>query len=215
VTPRLCIKVCGVTRAEDAEACLALGVDFVGLNFVPGSPRRLEVEAARALAGALRGKAVVVGVVADLDEAALRGLAREVGLDRLQLHGDEPPALVAALGSLAWKAVRVGSAADVDAARAYGGDVLVVDAKVEGALGGTGRRVDPELVRALAAERPVLLAGGLRPENVAEAVRAVRPWGVDVASGVEARPGVKDARALEAFVAAARGAAGGDAPLRL
>ncbi len=195
-----------MTRLADAEACVDAGVDLVGLNFVVGSPRRVDEATARALAVALRGRVEVVGVVAGGEEASLRRLAREVGLDRLQLHGDEPAALVAALGALAWKAVRIGDAGDVARARAFGGDVIVVDAKVEGALGGTGRRVDPALVRDLAACRAVLLAGGLAPGNVAEAVRAVRPWGVDVASGVEVSPGVKDARAIAAFVVAARAA---------
>jgi phosphoribosylanthranilate isomerase len=141
--------------------------------------------------------------VADLTRDALAQLEREVGLDRLQLHGDEPPELLRALGARAFKAVRVGAPEDVDRARAYDG-LLLLDAKVPGELGGTGRPVDRTLAAALAAERPVLLAGGLGPDNVREAALAVRPWGVDTASGVELSPGVKDLAAVARFVREAR-----------
>jgi phosphoribosylanthranilate isomerase len=197
------IKICGITTAADADACAALGADMIGLNFVPSSPRRVDVAAARAIADAVRGRVEIVGVVADLPERALLDLRAAAGLDRLQLHGDEPPDLVRRLGGLAFKAVRVGSAADVEAAGAYEG-LLLVDAKVPGALGGTGRAVDPGLVAPLCRARQVLLAGGLGPGNVAAAVRALHPWGVDVASGVERAPGVKDPAKVAAFVQAAR-----------
>jgi phosphoribosylanthranilate isomerase len=200
------VKICGVTRVEDAEACVRAGADAVGLNLVPGSPRCLERAAARRLADALRGRVEVIAVTADLDEAALRALWRELGCDRLQLHGHEPPALVEALAPMAFKAVRIGDDADVGAAAAFGGAPLLVDARHGAMLGGTGRRVDVTLVAPLARRRQVLLAGGLTPDNVAEAIAAVRPWGVDTASGVEAAPGIKDASRIGAFVAAARSA---------
>jgi phosphoribosylanthranilate isomerase len=200
------VKICGVTRLEDAEACVRAGADAVGLNLVPASPRCLERAAARRLCDALRGRLEVVLVTADLDEAALRALHGELGCDRLQLHGHEPPALVAALGSLAFKAVRIGDGEDVGAAAAYGGEPLLVDARHAALLGGTGRRVDAALVEPLARRRPVLLAGGLTPENVAAAIAAVRPWGVDTASGVESAPGIKDSGRVAGFVAAARAA---------
>jgi phosphoribosylanthranilate isomerase len=199
------IKVCGLTSPTEARACVDAGVDMIGLNFVPGSPRCLDVAKGRRIADAVRGAVEIVGVTADLDAAALRVLQSSVGLDRLQLHGDEAPELLAELGAAAFKVVRVGAAEDVAAARRYHCSPLLVDARVPGALGGTGVRVDAALVAGLAAERAVLLAGGLTPENVAEAVRAVRPWGVDVASGVELRPGVKDVARVTAFVVAARG----------
>jgi phosphoribosylanthranilate isomerase len=200
------VKVCGITTVADAEACASLGVDWIGLNFVAASPRCLGVPAARAISDAVRGRVVVVGVVADLDAPALSALARDAGLDRLQLHGSEPPELVAALAPLAFKAVRLGGASDVAAAQAYSADPLLCDAKVAGALGGTGVRADASLVAPLARSRPVLLAGGLDPDNVADAIRAVRPWGVDVASGVESRPGGKDLELVARFVAAVRSA---------
>jgi phosphoribosylanthranilate isomerase len=197
------VKVCGITTPEDAEGCVALGVALLGLNFVPSSPRCIDVAAAGRIHDAVRGRAELVGVVADLDQAALVALRREARLDRLQLHGSEPPELVRALAPFAFKALRVGDLADVTAASAYEG-LLLVDAKVAGALGGTGRTVDFALVAPLAGMRPILLAGGLTPSNVAAAVRAVKPWGVDVASGVERSPGVKDLDAVAAFVAGVR-----------
>jgi phosphoribosylanthranilate isomerase len=202
------IKVCGITSPEDAEGCVALGVTLLGLNFVPSSPRCIDLATAGRIHDAVRGRAELWGVVADRDEAALVALRRDARLDRLQLHGSEPPELVRALAPYAFKALRVGAAADVAAAGGYDG-LLLVDAKVPGALGGTGRTVDFALVAPLARTRPILLAGGLTPGNVAAAVRAVEPWGVDVASGVERSPGLKDLDAVQAFVAGARLACAG------
>jgi len=201
------VKVCGITTPADAEGCVALGVDWLGLNFVPSSPRCIDVATARAIRHAISGRALLVGVVADRSEADLLELCRDASLDSLQLHGDEPPELVARLTPRAFKALRVGSAADVARARDFVG-LLLVDAKVPGVLGGTGHAVDLTLAAELALCRPILLAGGLRPDNVAAAVQAVHPWGVDVASGVERARGVKDLGAVEAFVKSARRAGG-------
>jgi phosphoribosylanthranilate isomerase len=201
---RPAIKICGITKAADADACVGLGVEMLGLNFVPSSPRYVDPADARWILRNIQGRAEIVGVVADLDEAKLLELRGYLGLDRLQLHGDEPPELVRRLGSCAIKALRVGSPDDVARAALFEG-LILVDAKVEGALGGTGRTVDAALVAPLAAARPILLAGGLRPDNIAAAIEAVRPWGVDVASGVERAPGVKDLDKLLAFVERARG----------
>jgi phosphoribosylanthranilate isomerase len=197
------VKICGVTSPADADGCVAMGVDWLGLNFVPSSPRCIDVATARAIAEAVHGRALLVGVVVDRAEAELLELVREARLDSLQLHGDEPPAVVRRLAPHAYKALRVGSREDVERANDYEG-LLLVDAKVEGALGGTGRTVDFTLAAELSRARPILLAGGLTPKNVAEAARAVRPWGVDVASGVERSPGVKDLEAVKAFVENAR-----------
>jgi len=201
------VKICGVTRIVDVELALDAGADLIGLNFVHGSPRRLDVARARALADAARGRATIVGVVADESQEAIEALVAAVGLDRVQLHGDEPPELVTALAPRAFKAIRVGSAEDASEAARFPGEIVLVDARVTGKLGGTGVRVDPAFVAPIARARCVLLAGGLGPESVAEAVRLVRPWGVDVASGVESAAGIEDERAVRAFVAEARRAA--------
>ncbi|TKD10390.1 phosphoribosylanthranilate isomerase [Polyangium fumosum] len=205
--PALHVKICGFTRVDDVEAAVSAGADMIGLNFVSGSPRRIDVTLARALVSAARGRVEIVGVVADLDPARVAELVAEVGLDRVQLHGDELPEVIDALGPRAFKALRIGGAEDVALAARYGGDLLLVDARVPGQQGGTGVRVDPALVVELARARRVLLAGGLGPDNVAEAVRVVRPWGVDVASGVESAPGIKDERKMRVFVSEARRAA--------
>lgn len=203
------VKICGITRAEDAELAILAGADAIGLNFVTGSPRCIDRALAAGLAARCRGRVEVIGVVADLAPEAAVELRDEVGLDTLQLHGDEPPELLQALLPRAFKAVRVGSAEDAAAAERFGGERLLVDAKVAGKLGGSGQRVEPRLVRELARRRRLILAGGLRPELVAEAIRAVGPWGVDVASGVELAPGVKSEAAVRAFVREARRAGQG------
>lgn len=201
----LFVKICGVRTVEDAQVAADAGANAIGLNFVPASPRFVDEDTARAIASAIHGRPDVelVGVVANLSEAEARSLRARVSLDRLQLHGDEPEGLVAALQPFAFKAVRIGSADDVVRARRYPSDPLLVDARHGDALGGTGRSFDWSLVEELARERPILIAGGLRPENVADAIRAVRPFGVDVASGVEIRPGVQSPDRIRAFVAAA------------
>lgn len=200
------IKVCGVTNVEDALACVALGVSAIGLNFVPGTPRFLDVETARAIAEAVAGRALIVGVVADRSEEELALLRDGARLGCLQLHGDEPPAALEPFLPHVYKAIRVATEEDVATADRFPGEHILVDAKVVDALGGTGVRVDPALVAPLAARRRLTLAGGLRPDNVAEAIAAVRPFAVDVASGVEqpGNPRRKDVAALAAFVRAVR-----------
>ncbi|MBI2388952.1 MAG: phosphoribosylanthranilate isomerase [Deltaproteobacteria bacterium] len=203
------VKVCGVTNVEDATECVALGVSAIGLNFVPSSPRRVDVETARAIAEAVGDRALIVGVVADLDVDAMKRLRDEARLGCLQLHGDEPPEALEALLPHAYKALRVADAADVARADEFPGEHLLVDAKVAGALGGTGVRVDPALVVELARRRKLTLAGGLRPDNIAAAIATVRPFAVDVASGVEraAEPRRKDLRLVEELLAEVRRAA--------
>lgn len=202
------VKICGVTTVEQAAACVALGVDAVGINLVPGSPRRVDRVRAREIARAVGHGALAVAVVAGMDVGAMRALREEIGVECLQLHGDESADDVAALLPHAYKAVRVGSASDVAIAERMPGEYVLVDANVPGILGGSGIRVEPELVVELAARRRLVLAGGLTPGNVAGAVTRVKPWCVDVASGVESSPGVKDLAKVEAFVDAVRGALG-------
>lgn len=202
------VKLCGLTSEEQIELAITSGADAVGLNLVPTSPRRIDFDNARRLAQTVAGRALVVVVIADPTPRALGELLAEALFDRVQLHGHE------ALDSLAphavdrgrlWKAVRLRQPSDVDAAAALSVDALVVDAASQQALGGTGETANWALAHELAARRAIWLAGGLRPDNVALAIAAVRPFGVDVASGVERAPGIKDSEKVAAFVRAAKG----------
>jgi phosphoribosylanthranilate isomerase len=198
------IKICGVTSVDQARACVDAGAHAVGVNLVASSVRRVDAETARAIVAATGPTVLVVGVVAGMTIGEMRALRDATGVGCLQLHGDETVGDVAALLPHAYKAVRVATADDVDRARAMPGDYVLVDAKVEGALGGTGHSFDWSLVEELARSRRVVLAGGLTPENVTRAIEAVHPWCVDVASGVESAPRMKDTAKLRAFVEAVR-----------
>jgi len=206
----LWIKICGITNVEDALAALDAGADALGVNFVSSSKRLVDVAVGLAVREAVGDRAEVVAVVANRSPAELAELRERTGIACLQLHGNEAPDAVRAVLPQAYKAVRIATAADVREAWSIPGERLLADAKVDGELGGTGRAFDWTLVVELAAVRPIVLAGGLTPENVAEAVRLVRPFGVDVASGVEAGdPRRKDPERVVRFVRAARSA--GDA----
>ncbi len=200
------IKICGVTSAEQALACVEAGADSVGVNFVASSVRRVDAQTASDITRAVGPRALVVAVLAGMTVDAMRALRAETGVGCLQLHGDESADDVAALLPHAYKAVRVATADDVQRAAAMPGDYVLVDAKVGGALGGTGHAFDWSLVVGLASRRRLVLAGGLTPDNVTRAVETVRPWCVDVASGVESAPGVKDIAKVRAFVEAVRAA---------
>jgi phosphoribosylanthranilate isomerase len=200
------VKICGVTSEIQAVACVDGGADAIGVNFVPSSPRRVDEGTARAIVRVVGGRALVVGVVADWPITAMRALRERTGVACLQLHGRESREDLSALLPHAYKAVRIAVAEDVADAEAMPGEYVMVDAKVEGTLGGTGHTFDWSLVAGLAARRKLVLAGGLTPENVAAAIRQVRPWCVDVASGVESSPGIKDVEKLLAFVRAVRAA---------
>jgi phosphoribosylanthranilate isomerase len=200
------VKVCGVTTEADARDCVEAGVDAIGVNFIASSVRRVDPAMARAIVTAVGGRVLLVGVVANESVEAMRAMRDATGVECLQLHGDEGPAQVEALLPHAYKAVRVADPRDVAVAYGMPGGYVLVDAKVGGALGGTGHTFDWGLVVELAAARRVVLAGGLTPENVADAVRRVRPWCVDVASGVESAPGRKDPAKVRAFLEAARSA---------
>ena len=200
------VKICGVTSADQAQACVDAGADSVGVNFISSSARRVDAGTARAIVDAVGARALVVGVVAGMTVAEMRALRQATGLGCLQLHGDETPEDVGALLPHAYKAVRVATRDDVARAMAMPGDYVLVDAKVGDALGGTGHAFDWSLVVDLAQKRRLVLAGGLSPENVGRAIEQVHPWCVDVASGVESAPRVKDPAKVRAFVEAARAA---------
>lgn len=212
----LWIKICGVTEEEDAREVARRGADAIGLNFVPSSPRYISRERADAIMSSVRALGAPiewVGVFAGAGLPEVVETARALHLDRVQLHGDEEPSFVAALlaqGISAYRALRIQSEADLASAEEDAGDRLLVDAKVDGALGGTGHSFDPALVVDLAERRPLILAGGLRPDNVARVVSFVRPFGVDTASGVESSPGRKDPALVRAFIERARAASVGE-----
>lgn len=200
------IKICGVTSVEDAEQVIELGADAIGLNFVLSSKRRVTREQAAGIVRAVQGRVELVAVVADPTDAEVKELREELGISWLQLHGQEPAARVSRLLPNAYKAVAIEDAADARRAATFPGERLLVDTKVSGASGGTGKVFDWQLVTELAERRQLILAGGLTPLNVASAVRVLEPFGVDVASGVESAPGKKDVEKLRAFVQAVRSA---------
>lgn len=194
------VKVCGITRREDALLAADLGASAVGFVFWPHSPRYVEPEAAAEIARALPADVAPVGVFVDPAVDDVRRIAARVGLAAVQLHGDEPATLCDGLPYRVLKAVPVAGAATRAAAERVPRRVTVLlDARDPVRRGGTGRTVDWGVAAEVAARRRIFLAGGLGPGNVGEALRTVRPYGVDVSSGVEARPGRKDAGRLRVF----------------
>jgi phosphoribosylanthranilate isomerase len=200
------VKICGLTTVDDAVRCIEAGADAIGLNFWTGSPRCVDTATARAIVEATGDRAAMVGVFVDFTERQVREVLRETGIQWAQLHGGETPELVAQLLPQAYKALGVKDGSAIDLARSYPGEHLLLDASVPGIPGGTGRTFDWEIAAAVAKERKLTLAGGLTPDNVAEAVRVVRPFRVDVASGVESAPGHKDPERVQLFIDAAKSA---------
>jgi phosphoribosylanthranilate isomerase len=197
------IKFCGITSVDDAGAAVSAGAWAIGMILWPGSPRACSLEAAAAIAAAIKRKAEIVGVFVNptLDELAFA--ADAVGLSMVQLHGDEGPVFATEVarrtGCKVIKAARVAGRADIQAVRAFTTDYHLLDSRIPGRFGGSGQSFDWELVRAHRGRVPVILSGGLTPENVADAIAIARPFAVDVASGVESGPGVKDHEKLRAF----------------
>lgn len=199
------VKICGITTVQDAELAVELGAWAVGLIFVPSSPRRVKVAAAEQIAQAIRRRALVTGVFLNhpLDQIVRRN--ESIGFDLVQLHGDEGPAFASEVarrtGAKVVKAARVSDAGDVRALDAFRSvDFHLIDG-VE-----RGEPVEPALRRVRRSDIPLLIAGSLTPDNVADAIAAWQPHGVDVASGVEAEPGRKDPDRLAAFFDAVNGA---------
>ncbi len=195
------VKICGIRDPRMAMAAARAGADAIGLVFHPASPRAVEAEAAREIARAVPPFVTVVGLFVNRDEDAIRAILGRVPLGMLQFHGDEPPEFCDRFG-LPWiRAVRVGPGVDLIEceSRFSSAAALLLDAQVPGQHGGTGSPFDWTLVPP-ALSRPVVLSGGLDAGNVGAAIRAVRPWAVDVSSGVESARGVKDAVRIEEFV---------------
>ncbi len=197
------VKICGVTTLDDALACVDAGADAIGFNFWPRSKRHVAVDVAGAIAKRLPPNVRTVGVFVDPTEEEVNRAFAAGAIDLAQLHGDEPPDFCARFAGRYIKAVRLRDAASLQTLAQYACDLMLVDADSEH-YGVSGRRADVQLAAQAAAQRRVILAGGLTPENVAAAVAAVRPFGVDVAGGVEREPGVKDWMKVAAFVKAAK-----------
>lgn len=199
------VKICGVRTVDDAVAAARRGADFIGLNFHPSSPRCVPVEEAAAIAGAVGGTPLV-GVFVDASRERVEEVARRVGLWGLQFHGEEPPAWCRGWDRPTIKALRARPGVDLPAlAAAYATDYILLDSFVAGQPGGTGVAIDPAAARGLPADR-LFVAGGLRADTVARVVRLLRPFAVDVASGVEREPGIKDHDEIARFIDRAKAA---------
>jgi phosphoribosylanthranilate isomerase len=203
----LLVKICGITRPEDAEQAAAAGADLIGINFWRGSKRFVDDARAREIVAAILPGVLKVGVFVNAHPLVVTDTVEDLKLDRIQLHGDEIAA------NWTWlrpeqiiRVVRVRDQASLQDASVWQASLFLYDAYAEG-YGGSGKRAPWDVVAA-GARRPFLIAGGLNPANVAEAIRATRPDGVDVSSGIESAPGIKDMRKLRAFIKHARAAAG-------
>ena len=213
------IKICGITRPEDARLAAEAGADAIGLNFYPQSPRAIDLDRARVIVAALPGEMIKVGVFVDAAPDEICRICDALGLDLIQLHGDEPPELLSALGSRpVMKAFRAAGAEGLhsllgylDTCRTRGclPQLILLDAPRTGGFGGSGRPADWSLAKQYLENHgapELALAGGLKADNVAEAIRTTGARAVDTASGVESQPGIKDPVALTAFIRAVRAA---------
>jgi len=211
------VKICGITNLEDALVATDAGADFLGFICYPPSPRYLAPDRIAEILGNIHYPITTIGVFVNESLESVRQVLTDTGLDLAQIHGDEPPKYVEQLDGRAFKALRPTSLAEAEAAAQrfapqvppaplspVSGPDLLIDAYHPDAYGGTGQRADWQIAAALAPTCRLLLAGGLNPTNVAEAVARVQPWGVDVSSGVEREPGRKDHDAVRAFVTHAK-----------
>ena len=206
------IKICGMTCVSDAAFAAKAGADAIGLVFLPGSPRAVEAGLASTIANAMPPFVSVVGLFVDAEPAFVRMVTSQVRLDLLQFHGSEPAEFCRRFGVPYIKAIRMQAGIDLAGTASAFADAaaLLLDAHVPDKPGGSGRTFDWKLgARPLA--RPVIVAGGLSPANVGEAIRTLAPFAVDVSSGVESAPGIKDREKMTAFVAAVRKADSGEA----
>jgi phosphoribosylanthranilate isomerase len=201
------VKICGITNAADAEAAVEAGADALGLMFYPGSSRFISMDKAQDMARRLPPYVIRTGVFADPNPSEVFAAIQLCQLNLLQFHGSETPEFCLQFGIMTMKAFRIKNADSLAAISAYRTDAYLLDSHVAGKPGGTGETFNWDLaVEAKKFGKPIFLAGGLTPQNVAEAVRKVQPFGVDVSSGVEQSPGKKDAKKMQDFIAAVRGA---------
>ena len=200
------IKICGIKTWKDARAAIEAGADFLGFNFYSKSVRFIEKEKCEEITNFLKKEfpqIKLVGVFVNSPVEEIKNILDVCSLDLAQLHGDETPEIFSRLAPRAFRAFR-GIPENFSGYERSEAPVMLIDAAVKGIYGGSGKTADWSAAEKLARKYPLLLAGGLTPENVAEAVRRVKPWGVDVASGVESAPGEKDAEKMSAFVKAVR-----------
>ena len=199
------VKICGITNAADALAAVEAGADALGFMFYEPSPRHVSIRQAAEIIRELPPFVLKAGVFVDaLEDTVMRAIG-DCGLTLLQFHGQEPPEYCTQFGLMSMKAFRVRDAGSLAALREYPTDAWLLDAFVADKLGGTGEKFNWELaVEAKKLGRPIFLAGGLTPSNVADAVRTVQPYAVDVSSGVEAAPGKKDHAKVREFIQAAK-----------
>jgi phosphoribosylanthranilate isomerase len=203
------VKICGITNLPDGMAAAEAGADALGFVFYDQSPRRISIEAAAVLIPQLPPFVMKVGVFVNAPEDLVVRAIRECGLNLLQFHGDEPPEYCLQFGLMSMKAFRVRDAASLQALSRYRTDAWLLDSYTPDKPGGTGETFNWDLAfEAQGLGHPIFLAGGLTAENVAEAVRRARPYGVDVSSGVEAAPGRKDHAKVKAFIQAAKAVEG-------
>jgi phosphoribosylanthranilate isomerase len=198
------VKICGITNLKDAHHASACGADALGLVFYPGSPRFIEPEQARRIIAELPPLVTTVGLFVNESPARIREVVAHCGLDTVQLHGDEEPDQCSYPPCRVIKALRLHDQLGDEVFAAYRVAALLLDAYVPQQFGGTGQRCDWQRAALVAARHRVILAGGLNPENVAKAVRQVRPYGVDVSSGVEIQPGKKDPEKVARFIRLAK-----------
>jgi len=198
------VKVCGLRTLPDALLAIELGADFLGFNFWSGSKRQIALKDAAKIIAQLKGQAKIVGVFVNQPLAEVKKIIQAIGIDYAQLHGDEPAEYCAKIPVPVIKALRLGAESDLDALKDFPQALWLIDSRTAG-FGGSGISPDWNLAqRARRLAGKIILAGGLTPENVAEAIKAVRPWAVDVASGVESSPGKKDPSKLRNFFKAVK-----------
>ena len=199
------IKICGIKNLNDALAAMDAGADMIGFNFYPKSPRYIDVGRCRDIMSVMRryGRITYVGVFVNSPVEEIRTTMETCGLSLAQLHGDETAEMMSELDGKAFKAFR-GIPENLNGFERQDAPAFLVDASVKGLYGGSGITANWNAAAELAKHYPLLLAGGLTPENVADAVKQVKPWGVDVASGVESASGEKDAKKMKAFVRAVK-----------
>ena len=201
------VKICGITSVADGLVVAGAGADMIGLMFYEGSPRHVTLAKATEISRALPPFVLRVGVFVNPEEAQVMEAITACGLNLLQFHGDETSAFCTQFGEMSVKALRVQNAESLPALANYHTDAFLLDAYSKAGFGGTGERFNWELaIEAHKFGKPIFLAGGLTPENVATAVKQVRPFAVDVSSGVESAPGKKDAAKVQSFIQAVRNA---------